>query len=152
VTEKIIRPTAKFLKAGVILTAIVSLAVEIAYFAYWRGIETLTLLPLIVPLIFLWPLARWVRWRSSKVIISGDRLRYETGLAAKSTRTIQLSKLQDVRVDQGLFQRMFDIGDISLETSGETSRLTLYKVDRPHQVADDLLDRSHSGATGVTTP
>jgi membrane protein YdbS with pleckstrin-like domain len=151
VTDQIIRPTAKFLKAGVLLTAIVFLAVEIAYFAYWRGIETLTLLPLIVPLLFLWPLARWVRWRSSKVVISGDRLRYETGFGAKSTRTIQLSKLQDVRVDQGLFQRMFDIGDISLETSGETSRLTVYKVDRPHQVADDLLNRSH-GTAGVTIP
>ena len=150
-SDEIIRPTAKFLKAGVIFTATVSLAVEIAYFAYWRSIETLTLLPLIVPLLFLWPLARWVRWRSAKVIISGDRLRYETGLGAKSTRTIQLSKLQDVRVDQGLFQRIFDIGDISLETSGETSRLTLYKVDHPHQVADDLLDRSHPTA-GATTP
>ena len=150
-SDQIIRPTAKFLKAGVLLTAIVFLAVEIAYFTYWRGVETLTLLPLIVPLLFLWPLARWVRWRSAKVIISGDRLRYETGLGAKSTRTIQLSKLQDVRVDQRLFQRMFDIGDISLETSGDTSRLTLFKVDHPHQIADDLLDRSH-GTAGATTP
>ena len=151
-TDQIIRPTAKFLKAGAILTAIVFLALETAYFAYWRGNETLSLLPLIVPLIFLWPLSRWVRWRSTKVVISGDRLRYETGLAAKSTRTIQLTRLQDVRVDQGMFQRMFNIGDISLETSGETSRLTVYKVDRPHQVADELLNRSHSGTTGVVTP
>jgi uncharacterized protein len=151
VSEEIIRPTAKFLKAGAILTAIVFLALEIAYFAYWQGNENLWLLPLIVPLVFIWPLARWVRWRSTKVTIAGDRLRYETGMAAKSTRTIQLTKLQDVRVDQGMFQRLFNIGDISLETSGETSRLTLYKVDRPHQIADELLNRSH-GTAGVTTP
>ena len=96
--DEINRPTAKFLKAVAILTVIVFLALEIAYLAYWRGNETLTLLPLIVPLIFLWPLARWVRWRSTKVTIAGDRLRYETGMAAKSTRSIQLTKLQDVRV------------------------------------------------------
>jgi uncharacterized membrane protein YdbT with pleckstrin-like domain len=148
VPDQIIRPTAKFLKAGGTFTALVFLALEIAYFAYWRGNENLYLLPLVVPLIFLWPLTRWVRWRSTKVTIAGDRLRYETGMGAKSTRTIQLTKLQDVRVDQGVFQRLFDIGDISLETSGETSRLTLYKVDRPHQVADELLDRSH-GTTGA---
>jgi len=152
VTDQIIRPTAKFLKAGAILTAIVFLAVEIAYFTYWHDNQSLSLLPLIVPLILIWPLSRWVRWRSTKAIISGDRLRYETGFTTKSTRTIQLTKLQDVRVDQGLFQRVFNTGDISLETSGETSRLTLYKVDHPHQVADDLLNRSHSGTTGVTTP
>jgi uncharacterized membrane protein YdbT with pleckstrin-like domain len=152
VPDQIIRPTAKFLKAGAILTAIVFLAAEIAYFTYWRENESLSLLPLIVPLIFLWPLARWIRWRSTKTTISGDRLRYETGLGAKSTRTIQLTKLQDVRVDQGLFQRMFDIGDISLETSGEASRLTLYRVDQPQQLADELLNRSHTGTTGVSTP
>jgi membrane protein YdbS with pleckstrin-like domain len=146
VPDLIIRPTGKFLKAGAILTVLVFLAVEIAYLRYWRGNETLTFLPLVVPLIFLWPGSRWLRRRSTKVIVSGDRLRYETGLAAKSTRTIQLSKLQDVRVDQGLRQRVFDIGDISLETSGETSRLTIRNIDRPQAVADELMNRSQHGS------
>jgi membrane protein YdbS with pleckstrin-like domain len=145
--ELTIRPTAKFLKAGTILTALVFLAIEIAYFAYWRDNENLRLLPLIVPLIFLWPLTRWLRLRSIRAYITGDRLRYETGMAARTTRTIQLSKLQDVRVDQGLWQRIFDIGDISLETSGETSRLTIFNIDRPQAVADELLNRSHLSAT-----
>jgi membrane protein YdbS with pleckstrin-like domain len=149
VPDLTIRPTAKFLKAGVAITALVFLALEIAYFTYWRGIETVSLLPLVVPLIFIWPLARWMRWRTTKATVSGDRLRYESGLAGKSTRTIQLTKLQDVRVDQGLFDRLFDIGDISLETSGETSRLTIPKVDRPQQVADELLNRSHPGTTAT---
>jgi membrane protein YdbS with pleckstrin-like domain len=152
VDDLTIRPTAKFLKAGAILTAIVFLAVEIAYFTYWRGNETLSLLPLVVPLIFLWPLSRWTRWRSTKAIVSGDRLRYEVGMAAKSTRTIQLTKLQDVRVDQGMMDRMFNIGDISLETSGETSRLTIPRVDSPQQLADELLNRSHPGPAGITNP
>jgi membrane protein YdbS with pleckstrin-like domain len=145
VQDLIIRPTAKFLKAGTILTALVFLAVEIVYLRYWRGKEALTLLPLVVPLIFLWPGSRWLRRRSTKAIVAGDRLRYETGLAAKSTRTIQLSKLQDVRVDQGLWQRIFDIGNISLETSGETSRLTICNIDHPQTVADELMNRSQHG-------
>ncbi|MBV9503473.1 MAG: PH domain-containing protein [Acidobacteriia bacterium] len=145
----ILRPTAKFLKLGTIAAALVFLGLEIAYFSAWREIESLKFLPLIVPLILLWPLARWLRWRSTKAMISGDRLRYQIGMAARSTRTIQLSKIQDVRVDQGVWQRMFDIGDISLETSGETSRLTIGNVDRPQTVADELLNRSqHSTATG----
>jgi membrane protein YdbS with pleckstrin-like domain len=146
-----IRPTAKFLKAGTILTAIVFLAIEIAYLAYWRDNRNLTLLPLIAPLIFLWPLARWLRLRSTRAVVMGDRLRYQTGIGARTTRTIQLSKLQDVRVDQGMWQRIFDIGDISLETSGEASRLTIGNIDRPQAIADELLNRSHLGAAGGAT-
>src|SRR5579883_2920984 len=109
-TDLTIRPTSKFLKAGTILTALVFLGIELAYFVYWRENENLRLLPLIVPLIFLWPLMLWLRLRSIRAYVSGDRLRYETGIGARTTRTIQLSKLQDVRVDQGLWQRIFDIG------------------------------------------
>jgi uncharacterized membrane protein YdbT with pleckstrin-like domain len=150
VTDLTIRPTRKFLKAGTILMALVFLGGEIAYFVYWRENENLRLLPLIVPLIFIWPLARWLRLRSIRAYVTGDRLRYETGIAARTTRTIQLSKLQDVRVDQGLWQRILDIGDISLETSGEASRLTIFNIDRPQAVADELLNRSHLGATTGT--
>jgi len=143
--ELTIRPTAKFLKAGTILIAVVVIALEIAYFKYWQDQEVLHLLPLVAPALFLWPAVRWLRLRSTKVTVSGDRLRYETGMAAKSTRTIQLSKLQDVRVDQGIQQRIFGIGDLSLETSGETSRLTIRNIDNPQAGADDLMNRSQAG-------
>jgi membrane protein YdbS with pleckstrin-like domain len=145
VPDTTIRPTAKFLKAGAILVALLFLALEIAYFRLWQDIEALKLLPLVAPLIFIWPLTRWLRWRSTRVTVTGDRLRYESGMGARSTRTIQLSKLQDVRVDQGVFQRMLNIGDISLETSGETSRLTIPNVDQPQSIADELLNRSQHG-------
>lgn len=140
-----IHPTAKFLKAGTIGIALVFLALEIAYFTSWQDQEVLKPLPLLAPLVFVWPGIRWLRRRSTKTTIAGDRLRYETGLASKSTRTIQLSKLQDVRVDQGLFQRILNIGDLSIETSGETSRLTIHNIDNPQAVADELMNRCQGG-------
>lgn len=143
--ELMIRPTLKFLKAGTILTAIVVIGLEIAYFTSWQDVEALKLLPLVLPVLFLWPAVRWLRLRSTKATVSADRLRYEIGVVAKSTRTIQLSKLQDVRVDQGLGQRLFGIGNLSLETSGETSRLTIRNIDNPQAVADDLMNRSQAG-------
>ena len=94
----------------------------------------------------LWPGTRWLRRRFTNAVVSGDRLRYETGVTSKSTRTIQLSKLQDVRVFQGWLQRLLNIGDLSLETSGETSRLTIRNIDAPQTVADDLMNRSQTGS------
>ena len=46
-------------------------------------------------------------------------------------RNNQLSKIQDVRVDQSLGQRMLSVGDIAIEASGETSRLEMDSIERP---------------------
>ena len=142
-----IRPTAKFLIARFIVTGIIFLAIEIWYFVSLRGKAGTDLIPFIAPIIFVPAFLRLIARRFTTVILSGDRLRYETGLVSKTTRTIQISKLQDVRVDQRPTQRMFSVGDISIETAGETSRLTIPDVDNPQSLAEEILDRAHGGQT-----
>jgi uncharacterized membrane protein YdbT with pleckstrin-like domain len=100
-------------------------------------------------LLLLWPAVRALRRRLTKTTIAGDRLRYETGVASKSTRNIQLSKIQDVRVDQRLQQRIFNVGDLSIETAGESSRLTIHNVDDPQALADEIMNRVQKGPTTV---
>ena len=141
----VIRPTAKFLKAGAIAAAVVFLGLEIAYLALWASQYPYHWVMILPPLVLLWPAVRWLRWQATRTVVTGDRLRYETGLASKSTRTIQLSKLQDVRVEQRLTQRMFNVGNLSIETAGEASRLTLVAVDDPHKLADEIMNRSQAG-------
>ena len=142
-----IRPTTKFLKAGALGAAILAIALDVVCWKQW-GYGWQMLVP---PLLLLWPAMRAMRRQFTKTTITGDRLRYEVGMASKSTRTIQLSKLQDVRVDQRLMQRMFNVGDLSLETSGETSRLTIPNVDNPQAVADDILNRGQAGVSSPTS-
>ena len=138
-----VRPTAKYIKAGVILAAIAFVALEGAYYM-WLTASTplLMVLPLAV---FIWPASRAARRRFTKAVVTGDRLRYEAGLVSKSTRTIQLANVQDVRVDQRLLQRIFNVGDLSIETAGETSRLTIPNVDDAQALADEILNRSKRG-------
>jgi uncharacterized membrane protein YdbT with pleckstrin-like domain len=145
VSELLIRPTAKFLKAGLILMVLVIAVLEYFYFSQWKNDNSPSWLPFVFLVLLLWPLSRWIRWRSIRATVAGDRLRYEEGAASKVTRNIQLSKVQDVRVDQGVFDRMLGIGNISIETSGETSRLTIPNVDRPQSIADELMNRSQTG-------
>jgi hypothetical protein len=52
-------------------------------------------------------------------------------------------------VDQNVTQRMFGVGNLSLETSGETSRLTIEDVDSPQALADEIMNRSHRQGTTV---
>lgn len=143
--ELIVQPTAKFLKAGTTAAAVVFVGLEIAYLAAWRD-DAGAWVMIIPPLILLWPLVGWIKRGMVKTTITGDRLRYETGFASKSTRTIQLSKVQDVRVDQRLGQRLYGVGNIAIETAGEASRLTLADVDNPHALADEILNRSHAAS------
>ena len=137
-----IRPTAKFLIARFIATGIVFVAIEIWYALSLRDKGVPGFLPFAALIIFVPVVMRWVQRQLTTVTLAGDRLRYETGLASKTTRTMQLSKLQDVRVDQRPLQRMFNVGNLSIETAGETSRLTIPDVDTPQRLADEILNRA----------
>ena len=74
---------------------------------------------------------------------NGEKLRYESGWFSKSTRIIQLPKVQDVRVNQSIVQRIFGVGDVAIETAGEASRLTVPDLDQPQIVANQILDGFH---------
>ena len=143
--ELTVRPTAKFLKAGAALAAIVFIGLEILCFSWLNEVAGTSLIMIAPLLILLWPGSRALRRQYTKAVIAGDRLRYESGMASKSTRTIQLSKVQDVRVDQGLMQRMFNVGNISIETAGEASRLSIPNVDNAQALADEILNRAQHG-------
>src|SRR5689334_12079992 len=99
-----IQPTTKFLKAAAALAALIFLVLEVMCLTSWNAATGTSLIMVPPLLILVWPAMRALRWRFTRTTISGDRLRYETGMASKSTRNIQLSKIQDVRVDQSLLQ------------------------------------------------
>lgn len=111
-------------------------------------------LPVAGALVFLVPIRRHIGRQLEKMTIAGDKVRYEVGLFSKTTRTIQLSKIQDVRVDQSLVQRLLGVGDIAIETSGETSRLEMDNIDHPQTIADDIIAASqeHGNVPGHGNP
>jgi membrane protein YdbS with pleckstrin-like domain len=148
VSDLTIRPTAKFLVARFIATGVVFAAIEIWYALSLRDKGVPGFFPFAAVIIFIPVLMRAFQRQLTAVTLSGDRLRYESGAVSKTTRTMQLSKLQDVRVDQRPMQRMFNVGNISIETAGETSRLTIPDVDNPQAIADEILTRAQ-GAQGA---
>jgi uncharacterized membrane protein YdbT with pleckstrin-like domain len=140
--DRVIRPSMKMIKAGYVLAVIVIIAAVVAYAKYADPEKYPRWLPAIAVVALMVPIRRHIRRQAVKVTISGDKLRYDLGLLGKTTRNIQLSKVQDVRVDQSLTQRMLGVGNISIETSGEASRLTLQNIDSPHAVADEIIAAS----------
>ena len=149
--DVVIRPTMRYVRLGYLLVVLIIIGAFVLHAVYLP--DQPYWVPCIAALLLLWPLERQLRRYAAKVSITGDKLRYETGFLGKSTRTIQLSKIQDVRVDQSLGQRFFGVGNISIETAGESSRLTVFHIDNPQHVADMILhagEQHAAGGDGVT--
>ncbi len=145
--DRVIRPSMKVVKAWYCLALLVIIAavfVHVEYLTPREGPTGLRLpwLPAIAALVILVPIRRHIRRQMVKMTLTGDKLRYEEGLLSKTTRSVQLSKIQDVRVDQSIGQRILGVGDISIETSGESSRLEMDNLDRPQAIADELIAAS----------
>jgi len=146
----VIRPSLKFIKAGYVCALLLVCAAVLIHYKYLADQYPQPYLPVASLLVLLWPIKRHLQRQTVKLTITGDKLRYETGLASKSMRIIQLSKVQDVRVIQSLWQRIFDVGDISIETAGESSRLVVHNLDQPRQLAEQITDATaHSTSGGL---
>ena len=146
----VIRPSLKFIQAGYVATLIVIGAVVFVYFKYVPEENRIPWPPFISLLLLIWPIKRHIKRQTVRLTIAGEKLRYETGLVSKSTRLIQLPKVQDVRTIQSVGQRMFGVGDISIETAGENSRLVVENLDNPQHLAEQITDLAgHAPLSGV---
>src|SRR5579864_1345515 len=113
--EMLIRPTMKYIIAGYILVVLVVAVVT----GFTISQDWPHYVPAIAAVLIIWPLSRHLRRQTAKISILDDRLRYQVGLLGKSTRTILISRVQDVTVHQRFAQRLFGVGDLSIETAGE---------------------------------
>src|SRR5579862_6886138 len=152
--EMVIRPTMKFIYLGYVLVLLIVAAsiIVLEHTQLLAGVPPALRpwIPFLPALLLLWPIRRHLRNRLIKMTILDDRLRYESGFMTKTTRTILMSKVQDVTVHQRISQRMFGVGDVSIETAGESSRETIYNIDRPQEIADHI--NEHSQATPPKEP
>ena len=141
-----VRQSLKGVKIAYALVVILAAAIA----AYWYTAsespvpaEIPVWAPMLAPAAFLLLTAiRHVRRRTTSLDVDGDRLRYQAGLFSKTSRIMELAKVQDVRFDQTFGQRIINTGDLSLETAGETSRIVMPSIDRPKQVAEHILELS----------
>jgi uncharacterized membrane protein YdbT with pleckstrin-like domain len=148
-SEMIIRPTMKFIYMGYVVVIVIVVASVVAMErmqlppeipASWRS-----WIPFLPVLLLLWPVKRHLLNRLTRMTILEDKLRYERGLLSRTTRTILISRVQDVTVHQRVGQRVFGLGDLSIETAGEASRETIVNIDRPKEIADHINELSQRG-------
>ncbi len=148
----VLRPSLKFVKLSYVLCLLLAVALGVYIKTASPPVEHAVYGFVVPALLIFFTMIRHVQRRLVKLTLLGDRLRFESGLFSKSTRTIELVKVQDVRVDQTLGQRMVGIGNLSLETAGGTSRIEIDGIDQPQAAADHILELARSQRTPATDP
>lgn len=98
-----------------------------------------------------WLLIRYVRWASTRLIITTSRLIHRTGVLTRRGREIPLTALTDISYEQSLFERIIGAGDILLESAGRDSQEIFPDLPRPARIQNEIyrqVDRARSRAYG----
>lgn len=135
-----IRPSMKTVWAAYALAVAVIIAGAWLYFEYADDKPRWLLAILLIA--FLPPLKMHLKRRIVSLRFQDDHLIFETGFLSRTRRTVDTAKIQDVTVQQTFGQRLLGVGDLILESAGESGRMSIANLDRPREIADAIINSS----------
>lgn len=74
---------------------------------------------------------QFLRWKNELYVITDRRVIQLYGLFGKHTKDSSLNMINDLILDQSVFGRMLDYGDLSIVTGNDVGEDTLKRVDNP---------------------
>ena len=81
----------------------------------------------------IWLVYRYVRWTSTRLVVTNCRVIERRGILARRGREIPLGALSDIGYRQTILGRMIGLGDVVLESAGKNSQEVF--PDLPHPAA-----------------
>jgi membrane protein YdbS with pleckstrin-like domain len=132
-----VRPTMIFIKAGYALAVLAGIAL-VAFLA-WLGAPVWISLLLALAILLI-PAFYHLRRNMIKYTVTDSKLQIDTGLIARTTKNIPLSKVQDVTISASIPQRLMGFGDIIIDNASELGgSIVLHNISSPRHYADLLL-------------
>jgi uncharacterized membrane protein YdbT with pleckstrin-like domain len=138
--DRTIHPSMKTVWAAYGVAVVIVLAGIWAYFKYepdWPPWVPVVLLIVLLP-----PVRMHLSRRMITLRLHDDHLTLETGFLSRTRRTVDMAKIQDVTVRQTLGQRILGVGDLMLESAGESGAMSIANLDSPREIADEILASS----------
>lgn len=135
-----ITPTKKLILVGAVIEALL-MALWIGVYLFVLPEDVRSLWMVIIPFMLTGLAQAMVilKSQSRKLTVSLEQLTLEQGIAQKSRQMINLEKIQDVSVEQGFFERMLNIGSITIQSASTVGALRLDSIDAPTEIANKLL-------------
>lgn len=135
-----VTPTKKLITVAALLEFLLLLALVVFYLYYLP--ESNRNLALVVAPFMLFGLVQAFlifRAQSTRMTVTSEQLTLERGMGQKTRQMINLDKVQDITVEQSVFQRMLGIGTILIQSAGTGAGVRLESIDSPAEVADRVL-------------
>ena len=132
-----VRPTMIFVKAGYALAVLGGIA--LVFLLATLTVPASISIPLALALLLI-PAYYHLRRNMVRYTLTDAKLQIDTGLIARTTRNIPLSKVQDVTVSATIPQRLMGFGDIIVDNASEIGGSTvMHNISNPRHYADLLL-------------
>jgi uncharacterized membrane protein YdbT with pleckstrin-like domain len=132
-----VRPTMLFVKAGYALAVVTGFA--LVFLLSSLGVSPTISIPLALALLLI-PAYYHIRRNMVRYTVTDSKLQIDTGLIARTTKNIPLSKVQDVTVSATIPQRIMGFGDIVIDNASELGgSIVLHNISKPRHYADLLL-------------
>ena len=132
-----VRPTMIFIKLGYAL-AVVG-AVVLVFLLALINVPAYISIPIALALLLI-PAYFHIKRNMIRYTLTDSKIEIDTGLVARTTRNIPLSKIQDVTVSASIPQRLLGFGDLIVDNASELGGSTvLHNISKPRHYADLLL-------------
>jgi uncharacterized membrane protein YdbT with pleckstrin-like domain len=92
----------------------------------------------LVVLALLWFGVRYLKWVTTNFCLTTDRLIQRSGVLGKHGREIPLERINDITVNQSLFERIIRAGDIMIESGGERGQQVLSDLPDPFRIQNAI--------------
>jgi membrane protein YdbS with pleckstrin-like domain len=132
-----VRPTLIFIKLGYVLAMIG--AIGLVFLLALIPVPAYISIPLAMALLLI-PAFYHLRRNMVRYTLTDAKVEIDTGLIARTTRNVPLSKIQDVTVSASIPQRILGFGDVIIDNASELGGTTvLHNISKPRHYADLLL-------------
>ncbi|MEO8161402.1 MAG: PH domain-containing protein [Arenimonas sp.] len=85
----------------------------------WQNFGWFALCLLLIPIP--WAIWKWLETRNTIYTLTDQRLKFTRGVLSKTTEDLELYRVRDTKFQQGVWERMFGLGEIELFTTDETT-------------------------------
>jgi uncharacterized membrane protein YdbT with pleckstrin-like domain len=91
-------------------------------------------------------------WTHTNLVLTDQRLIYQTGVITRHSRELPLSRINDVSCYQMVLGRVFGMGDLIVESGGEAGPFAYFSMPDPERLKMRILERVKAAHAGVTGP
>jgi uncharacterized membrane protein YdbT with pleckstrin-like domain len=95
-----------------------------------------------------WMIGRYLRWYTTRLIVTSSRIIDRHGILRRSGREIPLSALSDIGYRQTIFDRVIGAGDVVIESAGRDGQEVFPDLRHPARIQNEIYTQMQRNRPG----